>query len=737
MGGRYPKVYPRNYGNPGGVYNFDFSEDDGNWGLVDAVIQGGVLDITANRGYGQRSPDANWFAGANDDFILEFDFKQDTLEAFGETTDIYIKLNGDATPVNFYIFGNPEYKMFIYHGGDKAEQPYTPDTNWHTAKIRRVGTTYYFSIGGGAEISWNYGTARAIEWIKLSMSWCTGDYDNFKYSWVAIIHEISAVINGVSTITGSLSVKRNISAVVSGVSAISASISVDRNISAVISGVSQIEAILNKYKYISADINAVSMIEVALRKYSLTPYPISLQDKNLIRLWVYSTITGDILKAKFGENERMQYEPDWTVMYLADQEPPAADPIWVLTGVDYASVAEGILTINKAASNECSYKREDVGHNTKGNTLTTRMKCSNAAKTTHISLHDGIAKVVLAIYSNKIEDWNDAANSYAVDMTKYKELWLTMRGNFWMLYVDGVFALCGITQTTSDKWFKFGMDGSANLGVSYWDYIFYYNLSFLRNKRIEKVIKIDEADTWEETILDLNNYPIATRDAIQYIQFEVLTDSAFTFYIDWIRSNFELTSAYYRNRTIPIKILGDVLAYQDYEWKINKDKKVEFFEVDRGLIDYICPIKNLFLEEDSVSYFNKIFLVYYDEMKQRHEIQLIDEDSKIPFDKEHVISLSGISDTGAKAVGEAQFSFHKKPKYQLSCSVEDFVFDKNGGKVSPIEIEPNNNVKFLGIPDLPIFRIIKTDYSNGICRLTLETEEVSTPNIMKSIIEMI
>lgn len=608
----------------------------------------------------------------------------------------------------------------------------------------------------------------------------------------------------------------------------------------------------------------------------------NLQNKNLFRFWINSTITGDILKTKFGENLRYQFEPEWSCQYNALQEPPSAEPAWTLIGTDYASVADGILTIDKTAANECSYKREDIGHNVKGNTILARVKVDNATKTTFLKVLDGIAKVELAIYSTKIEDWNDSANSYTIDMTKYRDLWLTIKNNFWILYIDGVFALCGETQTTTTKMFNFGMDGSANLGKSYWDYVYYYNLGFLRNKRIEKVIGINnlnlnpsiEVDTsgytsdastisrntteyykgiaslkcitndwgieegfnrdvtaessanqeytfsvylkgsgtvklkfydnvtgsqsgsqitlsstwtrysltktfgagstsrrldvvtdvqqsitfysdalmhtkdstlydydgincWKEFILDLNNFPIETRDAIKYIQFEVLTNSAFTFYIDWIRANFELTSAYYRDRTAPINILEDVLAYQDYEWNITKDKKVKFFEVDREAIDYICPIKNLVFEENSVSYFNKIFLVYFDEMMKRQEIELTDENSEIPFDKEHVIGLGGISDTGAEAIGETQFSFHKKPRYQVSCLIENFIFDKNGGRVNSIEIEPNNNVKFLGIKELPIFRIIQTNYSKGVCKLTLETEEETLPNITKSIIEVL
>jgi len=640
-----------------GIYSFDFASDDGNWTLSDATISSGTLNITALNGYGQRSPDANWYSGSTNDFIIEYDVK---LAATGKGR-LEIKLVDDANPL-YFIVDEAGNTMYIYYNGStRATQGITINAGtWYSAKVRRVGTAYYFSIDSGTELSWDYGTARAIEHLMLKGYAAVPDYyDNFKYSWIS-----------------------------------------------------------SKNEYLLKTLSPVQ----------------NLQNKNLFRFWVYSTITGDILKAKFAENERMQYEPDWSCQYEADQEPDIADPAWTLTGTDYDSVSGGILTINKIGANECSYKRLDIGHNIKGNTIITRMKCDNSAKTTFLKILDGIAKVELAIYSNKIEDWNDTTNSYIVDMTKYRELWLTMKNNFFILYVDGIFALCGETQTTTDRWFKFGMDNSANLGKSYWDYVYYYNLGFLRDKRIEKTITIDVADTWEEKIIDLNNFPIETRDAIKYIQFEIVTNSAFTFYVDWIRANFEITSAYYRDRTAPINILEDVLAYQDYEWTITKDKKVKFFEVDKDKIDYICPIKNLTIDEDSVSYFNKIYLVYFDEMMKRQEIELVDENSKIPFDKEHVIGLGGISDVGAKMIGEAQFSFHKKPRYQVSCSIDNFVFDKNGGRISPVEIEPNNNVKFLGIKELPIFRIIKTDYSKDVCRLTLETEAETTPNIMKSII---
>jgi len=800
-------------------YFFDFSFDNEKWTLNNATISGGVLDITIAGGYGLRYPDVNWLSGLDDDFIIEVDFKQDTTSIEGFEVRVY--LVGDTTDaIRFDVRGSTDDFRIVYDGVLKDSTSFVDDTNWHTLKIRRVGTTYYCRIDSGSEISWNYGTERAIDYIYLTMEGCTGDYDNFKYS-------------PVKNLTKTLSFIQN------------------------------------------------------------------LQNKNLFRFWVRSTITGDILKVKFGENSRYQFEPEWSCQYEADQEPPNAEPAWTLIGTDYGSVSDGILTINKIAANTCVYQRTDMGHNVKGNVIITRMKCDNTGKTTQLILRDGIAGVVLAIYSTKIEDWYDAGNSYSIDMTKYRELWLTMKNNFWVLYIDGVFALCGETQITTDKYFRFGMDDSANLGKSYWDYVYYYNLGFLRNKKIEKIINItsniyefdfskddgkwnlDNAiitggvleitssggggyrypdtdwlsgvnddfeievdfkqdstdsgttvcielgligeiesiwfyiygsemyldydpalesqaytqdiswhtvkirrvgtivyasidggtelsvdmviaraldyiqleyynitgdfdnfkyyykDAWQEKIIDLNNFPIETRDTIKYIQFEIATNSAFTFYIDWIRSNFELTSAYYRDRTAPLNILEDVLAYQDYEWTITKDRKVKFFEVDREAIDYICPIKNLVFEENSVSYFNKIYLVYFDEMMKRQEIELTDENSEIPFDKEHVIGLGGISDVGAKAIGEAQFSFHKKPRYQLSCSIDNFIFDKNGGRIKPVEIEPNNNVKFLGIKELPIFRIIKTIYEKGVCKLTLETEAETTPNIMKSIIEVL
>ena len=171
------------------TYGFNFSYDDEKWTLVDAIISGGVLDITVNQGRGTRYPDTNWYSDANDDFIIEVDFKQDSI-ADEITTDITITLT-ETFPIYFRIFANI---MEIYYDGVvRASQAFNPGITWHTAKIRRVGTIYYFSIDDGDEISWSYGEAEGIYNIGLRMMSCTGDYDNFKYSWIEVEEDYAFV----------------------------------------------------------------------------------------------------------------------------------------------------------------------------------------------------------------------------------------------------------------------------------------------------------------------------------------------------------------------------------------------------------------------------------------------------------------------------------------------------------------------------------------------------------------
>lgn len=164
------------------IYTFDFSEEE-SWTLSDANISGGTLNITAAGGYGQRVPDGNWLAGANDDFEIEFDFKIDADWSYGN----YLAINLVGAPyyIYFRIRGSVYDVMQIYYGWQRTSQPFVfiLDT-WYTAKIRRVGTIFYFSINGGSEISWNLGTARVIGSIRLGIDNITGKFDNFIYRWI-------------------------------------------------------------------------------------------------------------------------------------------------------------------------------------------------------------------------------------------------------------------------------------------------------------------------------------------------------------------------------------------------------------------------------------------------------------------------------------------------------------------------------------------------------------------------
>ena len=162
------------------TYTYDFAVDDGNWTLSDATISGGILDITANSGYGQRSPDDNWYSDVEHDFRLEADFKNDAVDA---TPTIAIKLNGDTNQIRFDVYDN--LMRIVYAAVVKTSQAFTDDTSSHTMKVRRLGTTYHYSIDSGIEISWNYETARALENIQLKMWITTGEFDNFKYCWTS------------------------------------------------------------------------------------------------------------------------------------------------------------------------------------------------------------------------------------------------------------------------------------------------------------------------------------------------------------------------------------------------------------------------------------------------------------------------------------------------------------------------------------------------------------------------
>ncbi len=165
------------------IYTFDFSEDDGNWTLVDANISGGTLNITVVLGYGQRSPDINWLSDADDDFEIEFDF------LFGgsfQALRVVLKLSGDALSILFDVRATYDYMRIYYDGIQRANQTIDIEPSiWYTGKIRRVGTVYYFSINGGDEISWDYGTERALEYLKFQSTVGPNlKFDNFIYRWI-------------------------------------------------------------------------------------------------------------------------------------------------------------------------------------------------------------------------------------------------------------------------------------------------------------------------------------------------------------------------------------------------------------------------------------------------------------------------------------------------------------------------------------------------------------------------
>jgi len=168
------------------TYEFDFSADDGNWAFLDANIAGGLLNVDYG-GWGYRNVDSDWGTGAYDNFEVEVEARINEVD--DDHQDWYhwvvrIRLNGDSKTINFYYIWGTQQIQIGYDGDVKAYQSIDlSDYDWHTVNIRRNGTIFYFSVDGGDEISWDYGSAKALIRIVLEEGWSIGDYDNFKYSW--------------------------------------------------------------------------------------------------------------------------------------------------------------------------------------------------------------------------------------------------------------------------------------------------------------------------------------------------------------------------------------------------------------------------------------------------------------------------------------------------------------------------------------------------------------------------
>ncbi len=176
------------------TYEFDFSYDDGKWNLTNANIAGGLLNVALIpwSGSGNRTPESNWGRGANDNFEIEAKFRRkikDTTPEIASWWTVTIALSG----YSFIQFIHDTYdnKLKILVDGDVVVSQYQDmnDINWHSIKIRRMGTIYYLSADGESELNYNYGIPKAIEEIGLAYKHSMpeenngGEYDDFKYSW--------------------------------------------------------------------------------------------------------------------------------------------------------------------------------------------------------------------------------------------------------------------------------------------------------------------------------------------------------------------------------------------------------------------------------------------------------------------------------------------------------------------------------------------------------------------------
>jgi hypothetical protein len=121
------------------------------------------------------------------DFVLKVKTHDNNI-AQTEGPEIRVFLQGDSNPIGFDIYSS---SIRIRYGGtDRATTALTRQADTYL-RVSRVGTTYYFQASSDSvyktqitdEISWDYGTSRDVDKIRLLTSGCTDSiyYDDFLF----------------------------------------------------------------------------------------------------------------------------------------------------------------------------------------------------------------------------------------------------------------------------------------------------------------------------------------------------------------------------------------------------------------------------------------------------------------------------------------------------------------------------------------------------------------------------
>ncbi|OGW39148.1 MAG: hypothetical protein A2Y97_13015 [Nitrospirae bacterium RBG_13_39_12] len=121
------------------------------------------------------------------DFVLKVKTHDNNI-AQTEGPEIRVFLQGDSNSIDFDIYSSSIRIRYV--GTDRATTAITRQADTYL-RVSRIGTTYYFQAFSDAvytnqitdEISWDYGTSRNVDKIRLLTSGCTSSiyYDNFLF----------------------------------------------------------------------------------------------------------------------------------------------------------------------------------------------------------------------------------------------------------------------------------------------------------------------------------------------------------------------------------------------------------------------------------------------------------------------------------------------------------------------------------------------------------------------------
>lgn len=173
----------------------------------------------------------------------------------------------------------------------------------------------------------------------------------------------------------------------------------------------------------------------------------------------------------------------WTDFYSATSGQEPDEQEWVRDGGDYASISDGILTIDTVAPGGeimCRYHKGTFNNET-GTTVEWRLSVGevNGIESLNVRINDGTKGEIYFFTPTSVQPNyyvpENAGISYPIDTTVPHNYRATLQGDIAKLYIDGILVMTSTPFDIADNELYFG-DSTLTPGensVSSWDYIGY------------------------------------------------------------------------------------------------------------------------------------------------------------------------------------------------------------------------------------------------------------------------